>query len=399
MHALAPILGLTTLVSLPLLAQPIPQEPVQEPVQEPAVEIVSLGSGTVVAAKGIEYRVWPRSYSGQMILKDVAEHGSWVEKGQPMARLDRRSLEKQLEAAEIAEEQAEIALRAAHERAEMQTESLEWGLHRKELALERAAQELESWEEFERGQAEANQRLSAMYRKHGLEDALDELMQLEAMYTDDELTDATEEIVLKRSRRNLERSRISAELQERQAAHTRETDWKRTSMMRRVALEEAEMAMHHAQREAEMSMRSLESGMQSAERALRDARQRLEDLHHDAEMLAMMAPARGVLLHGSLHQGGTSRHNEGGQLAPRQVAFSIIQPGKYAVKMHLSAELITQCSNGQSVEVKFGETTLSGSLEFDRYAGPGGYAARIELDGEQAQLAVGDSVSVSFRKG
>lgn len=397
MHAFAPILGLTTLVSLPLLAQP--QEPVQEPAQEPAVEVVSLGKGTVVAAAGVEFRVWPRSYQGQMVLMDVAEHGSWVEKGQPMARLDRRSLEKQLEAAELGAEQAKIDLHSARERAEMQMESLEWSLHRKEMTLDRAAQELESWEEFELEQAEANQHLSQMYREHGLEDALDELMQLEAMYTDDELTDATEEIVLKRSRRNLERSRISAELQERQAAHTRETDWERTGMMRHVAVEEAEMAVRHARREAEMSMRSMEMGMESAERKLRDARQRLEDLRHDAEMLAMMSPVRGVLLHGSLDSGGATRHKDGGQLAPRSTAFSIIQPGKYAVKMHLNADQMAQCSNGQNVDVQFGDMTLSGELEIDRYAGPGGYAARIVLDGEQPQLAAGDSVSVSFRKG
>lgn len=393
MHGLAPILGLTTLVSLPLLAQP------QEPAQQPAAEVVSLGQGTVIAAEGMEFRVWPRSYAGQMVLMDVAEHGGWIEKGQPMARLDRRSLEKQLEAAELGAEQAEMDLHATQERAEMQMESLEWSLRRKEMALDRAAQELDSWEEFELEQAEANQRLSAMFREHGLEDALDELMQLEAMYTDDELTDATEEIVLKRSRRNLERSRISADLQERQAAHTRETDWERTGMMRHVALEEAEMAVHHARREAEMTMHSIEMGLGAAERKLRDARQLLEDLHHDAEMLAMVAPARGVLLHGGLDSGGASRHKDGGQLAPRQVAFSIIQPGKYAVKMSLSAEQMSQCSNGQSVDVKFGEATMSGQLEIDRYAGPGGYAARIMLDGEQAQLAAGDSVSVSFRKG
>lgn len=397
MHAFAPILGLTTLVSLPLLAQP--QEPAQQPAQEPAVEIVSLGNGTVMAAEGVEVRVWPRSYQGQMILKEVAEHGSWVEKGQPMARLDRRSLEQQLEAAELGAEQAKIDLHSTRERAEMQRESLEWSLHRKEMALDRAAQELASWEEFELGQAKANQRLGQMYREHGLEDALDELMQLEAMYTDDELTDATEEIVLKRSRRNLERSRISAELQARQAEHTRKTDWERTGMMRHVAVEEAEMAMRHARREAEMTMRSLDMGMEAAERKLRDARQRLEDLRHDAEMLAMMSPARGVLLHGSLDSGGASRHKAGGQLAPRSTVFSIIQPGKYAVKMHLNADQMAQCSNGQSVEVKFGDMTMSGKLEIDRYAGPGGYAARIILDGEQPQLAAGDSVSVSFRKG
>ena len=146
-------------------------------------------------------------------------------------------------------------------------------------------------------------------------------------------------------------------------------------------------------------MRSLEMGLEAAERKLRDARQRLEDLRHDAEMLALEAPARGVLLHGGLDSGGASRHKDGGQLAPRQVAFSIIQPGKYTVKMSLSADLMAQCSNGQNVEVKFGEATMSGKIEIDRYAGPGGYAARVMLDGEQAQLAVGDSVSVSFRKG
>jgi multidrug efflux pump subunit AcrA (membrane-fusion protein) len=399
MNPLTPLFGLTALVSLPLLASPAFQEPEQEPATE--IEIVALGSGTVVPTAGKQLMPWPRAYSGQMILLEVAEHGSWVEKGQPIARVDRRNLVRQLRDAELSVESAESDLKMAHERAGMQRDSTEWGLHRKELALERAHQELESWVEFELGQAETQKLLSAMYREHGLEDALDELRQLEAMYTDDELTDATEEIVLKRQRRNLERSRISAGLQEAQSEHNAATQWERTRMQREMAVREAEMELEHAERNAKMSMHSTERGLVSSERSLRDAKQRLEDLRGDAKQLELRAPERGMLLHGSIEDAGSKRHHMGGQLSARQAAFTVYQPGAYELRMKLSAADKGKVTNGQNVSVAVdgSELKLTGRLMIDAFPGPGGYAARVVLDGEQAQLVPGATASVSFRAG
>jgi len=399
MNPFPTLLGFATLVGLPLLASPAFQEPEQEPASE--VEIVALGSGTLVPTAGKELMPWPRAYSGQMILLEVAEHGSWVEKGQPIARVERRNLQRQLRDAELAVESAEAELDMAHDRADMQRDTTEWNLHRKELALQRAQQELQSWAEFELGQAESQKMLSAMYREHGLEDALDELRQLEAMYTDDELTDATEEIVLKRQRRNLKRSQISAQLQEAQAEHNAAIQWERTGMQREMAVREAEMDLEHTERNARMSMHSTERGLAKSERSLRDAKQRLEDLRGDAKQLELRAPERGMLLHGSIEDAGGKRHRMGGQLSARQAAFTVYQPGAYELRMKLSATDKGKATHGQSVSVAVdgSELKLTGRLMVDSFPGPGGYAARVVLDGEQAQLVPGATASVSFRAG
>ena len=402
MHVLSPTVALAALIGLPLLASPTWQEPAaeQEPAQEAEVEYVNLGAANIVPAEGVELMPWLRAYSGQMLLEAVVPHGTWVEEGQPLARLDLRSLRKQLEAAELALESAEHKLHAARVRAEMQQQSTEWDLHKKEMALQRAHQEMEAWTEFELEHREANQMLSAMYREHGLEDALDELMQLEAMYTADELTDATEEIVLKRSRRNLERSRFSAELQERQAAFTRETDWQRIGQSREVAVREAEMAMDQARTNARLGRHSLEAGLEKAERDLRDARQHLEQLRNDAEQLQLRAPRRGLLLHGGIADAGSTRHEMGGTLQNRRVAFSVVSSGKVMAQKKLSAMEFEVVRDGQSVEVvnlRRG-IHLSGKLQVERFSGPGGHKAKVILDGEHPELVPGDSVTIRFRK-
>jgi multidrug efflux pump subunit AcrA (membrane-fusion protein) len=240
-----------------------------------------------------------------------------------------------------------------------------------------------------------------MYREHGLEDALDELRQLEAMYTDDELTDATEEIVLKRQRRNLKRSQLSAQLQEAQAEHSAAIQWERTGMQREMAVREAEMDLEHAERNARMSMLSTERGLASSERGLRDAKQRLEDLRADAKQLELRAPERGMLLHGSIEDAGGKRHRMGGQLSARQAAFTVYQPGAYELSMKLSAADKGKVTQGQhvSVDVDGSELKLTGKLMVEPFPGPGGYAARVVLDGDQAQLVPGATASVSFRAG
>ena len=61
MNPLTPLLGLATLAGLPLLASPAFQEPEQEPAAE--IEIVALGTGTVVPTAGKQLMPWPRAYA------------------------------------------------------------------------------------------------------------------------------------------------------------------------------------------------------------------------------------------------------------------------------------------------------------------------------------------------
>lgn len=397
------LLSMVALSAIPVFAHTLPvgQEPEPGSVEAAAPQEITLGNGRFVPAEGAQLMPWPRAYSGSLILVGVEDHGSWVEEGQPVARIDRSSLKRQIEDAELAVEAARFALESARMRFEMSKESAELSMHRAKMSVENAHWELESWHEFEREHREAQQHLSSMYREHGLEDAEDELNQLEAMYSDDELTDATEEIVLKRSRRNLDRSRFSAELQERQAAHNAEMEMERTSMLREIAVKEAELALEHAHRNHRLKMESEERGLQDAKRKLVRAEQRLEDLRNDAKQLSLVAPRRGMLLHGSMDQAGkTSAYQIGSSLAPRQIAFSIVDPGKLEIAMTLNDEQFAHARQGGQVVVECAalELKVMGKIEVDPFPTAGGYAARVHLKGDLPTVTPGTTASVTMLK-
>ena len=80
-----------------------------------------------------------------------------------------------------------------------------------EKDAEWAARKLSAYLEKEKAFKLEEFRLRSQSRQHNLEDQRDELEQLEQMYREDELVDATEEIVLKRQRHVVECARFQLE--------------------------------------------------------------------------------------------------------------------------------------------------------------------------------------------
>jgi len=212
-------------------------------------------------------------------------------------------------------------------------------LHDAELALEDKREARTNWEEFELGHQRASADMSAQRTQHGLDDAADELEQLRAMYTEDELTDATEEIVLKRSIRNLERQKFGARLSAAMRDFTAKTRWVRTSRDHRLAVERAELEVERQRRTLDLDAMERYLKANEQEESLRKLTVELEELRSDLESFVLKAPATGILLHGSLRQ------YHAGQKAPRftelsdayskRGLFSIVQPGDFGVMLHV----------------------------------------------------------------
>jgi len=383
--------------SLPLLAVSAPQEPVAATPEAPA----SIShQAYLVPQSGQLLMPWPRQYQGGLTVIEVVPHGTWVEEGQVIARLDMESYERQLHSAEIALEGAERRLHHMYAQHDMATESAYRDMEDAALRVEQAQRKLLGWTEFELEFAQADRDMSAMYREHSIHDATDELEQLEAMYTDDELTDATEEIVLMRSRRNLERSKLAARLSEARAEYQADFNWDRTTMQYERAVQSAELNLHHQEKRMQLAEESRAAEREAAERGLDEAARKLDGLRQDREQLMMRAPSRGVLLHGDMHDGArTARHHMGSSLSPRSVAFSVATPGDFVARFEVPGEQLRQLKNGAACEVHGVNDgrQIAGKLQIEAYPNPSGmYQATVFLDGDQQSWVAGSNVRLEF---
>lgn len=258
---------------------------------------------------------WAR-WNGKTTFIDAALHGSRIEEGTVIARFDASVIEERLHDAKRRLSATGMRNELAKIRADMAEETAHRRLEDAEVALEDAHRAQQNWEEFELNHQRKSAELSAQRSKAGLEDSEDELEQLKAMYTEDELTDATEEIVLKRSIRNLEAQRFSARLSSAMREFTAKVRWPRTSRDLRRAVERADVALNNLRTNIELDAVDRTLAANDREEALAKLTIEVDELTADLAAFVVKAPATGILLHGGLRQ------YQAGQKPPRFSDYS-----------------------------------------------------------------------------
>jgi len=367
-------------------------------------------SGTFVPALFEEVSLWPEEYAGEFLILEALPHGAPVNEGDVVLRFDARGIDRQILQAERAVRSAELHLQNSADRGAIDSDASEAALQEAQAELKQARRALEGWEKFEIPFAQRDAEIRLQYTRHGIEDQEDELAQLEAMYRDDELTDATEEIVLKRARRNLARSAASLKLlQDRtlyDETYSRQSHWDR--MKRSVIAKER--ALDRIGRTREIDERTRRDGLARAEEALHDAREKHERLRRDRDLLTVRASRGGLLLHGSpedYRPGRVApRHKRGGRAAARTTLFTISEPDRLGLALDIPESDVGSLSSGMAARIEpvlSPSVSLTGTLRLDRFPSPGSasagenaYDAGIELESSSPGIAAGMRAKVKI---
>ncbi|MFG0334951.1 MAG: hypothetical protein ACF8TS_16465, partial [Maioricimonas sp. JB049] len=143
----------------------------------------------------------PEVWSGLVALKAV-EQGTRVEEGEQVLWLDTdkieneiRDLEFQIEQGQLSFEQKEVELATLRKSVPLDIEAAE-------RARRVAVDDLNYFLEIDEGLRRRSAEESLLSAKYSLEYAQEELDQLEKMYRADDLTEETEEIILRRAQRD-----------------------------------------------------------------------------------------------------------------------------------------------------------------------------------------------------
>ncbi len=366
--------------------------------------------GTFVPTVFDEIEIWPEEYAGEWLFLEVLPHGTPVGDNDVIARFCPRSIDRHIEQAERAVRSAELALKNALARAVLAEKSAGESIEDARAGLENARRSLKGWEEYELEFAARNAELRQRYLESSIEDQEDELAQLEAMYRDDELTDATEEIVLKRARRNLALSIKSEKIRADQRGYAAgfteplQTDEKRRSVMAR------ERALDHLVKTQEIESRTRKDGIDKAGLSLKDQREKLERLLRDRGLMTLRATRPGVLLHGSAEDyrpgRAAPRCRRGGRAATRKALFSVADPDRFEVAVDVPEPKLGSYRIGMAACVSSmaaPEPTLMGTLHVDRFPSPGSaaagenaYEAAVRLESPVPGVAAGMRAGVKF---
>lgn len=365
----------------------------EQPAAQAAAPAPATVTGTVAPAAASAIALWPREYSGELLVLEALPQGSTVAQGDVLVRLDTERIERQLRDAELNLRSAEITHAGLLERHALAAEAAAEELERARRRLDRAKRSLEAFKQREMEFTKRNDELRARYEKQSIEDRVDELEQVEAMYRADELVDATEEIVLKRSRRDLETARFSTALSADRRAFDAEV--KRPMQLEQREEEVAVQAagLERLVRSKAIEARSREDAAARSALALEDKRADLDDLRSDLELFTLVAPTDGVLLYGKAdhYRPGAKPPvvERGSRLSTRSDVLMVADPRQLAVTFDIGEAQRAGLEQGASVAVKplsQPDASLEGALSIDpfpaaRPAGKDGvpFAARATL--------------------
>ncbi|MHC4729982.1 MAG: hypothetical protein ACYS6Z_05225, partial [Planctomycetota bacterium] len=357
--------------------------------------------GTLVPSEATEIKLDLKAHSGRVTLRlvEILSHGSFVNQGDVIARLDTEGIDKRIKTDRMALDSAEMSMRHAEASNRAKAAQAAEALAKAERSAERAAKKLRGYREHEKKFTEEGERLSVQYRKHRLEDQKDELDQLEKMYGEDELVDATEEIVLKRSRRNFARSVANSELADKRRNHDKEwyRHWREEDYET-----EAQNKAASLQRLRESQQRSREktaADMKKKRYDLEQQRQKFADLQRDHEQFIIRAPRRGILLHGEADAAPWNRYEKDSTLSNRKVFATVADPKKFRVKTTIAEKDILRLKSGTAAEIvptAAADLKLVGRLQVEYLPMKGGlFKATVHLGKGDVRLRPGFACKIN----
>jgi HlyD family secretion protein len=341
-------LALTSLAA----AQAVAPAPEVIPVRKGNARSTLERKGTLVPADAAELSIWPENWSGELLVLEAVPHGTPVNEGDVLVRFDLRKVDEQLRQSEFDLSQAEQKLKSGEEETRIAEEAGQAELTRAERENDWAQRRLKGFLTKEQEFKKDRERMSEQSENNWIEDQRDELTQLEKMYKEDELVDATEEIVLKRSRRGFAMLQQNVDLTRRTRAYGKELA---------DAIQKESVEFEATQKAAALDRQRRSSELKRGTRGLDHAKSRLElekqrtnleRLRRDRDLLVVRAPRRGILLHGKPDAApGAGKLEKGSTVRVRDVFLTVAEPGKFKVQTDVTEADLLKARTGTAAEV------------------------------------------------
>lgn len=316
-------------------------------------------SGTFESGQSAEVVLKPESWA-KLEVKEAQPHGARVNKGDPLVKLDLEDLEKAIRAAEQAVTLSELGLEEAKVTLEALRETTPLDLAAAERSVKEAVADLEYFLKVTKDRSKKSAAYSLRNAQYSLEYAQEELNQLKQMYKADDITEETEEIILKRAERGVISAQFSLESRELSTKRTLETELPRQEQSLKDATKKQTTGLARATTSLSAAIKKAEIGFEKQLIAHRKTVEDLKNLKSDLKLLSSVtSPIDGFVFYGRVKKGswagkGTleAALQPGGTVTPKQVFMTVVAPGAARLHTSVAEKDLFQVRAGQSGKVK-----------------------------------------------
>jgi len=237
---------------------------------------------------------------------EAVSHGQSVLAGETLIRIDTSPIEQAIEAAKSSLQTAKTELLDAEIKMELAERSQRLALAAAERADQVATEELKEFvangrdarvQALERSVESAENRLA--YQR-------EELNQLTKMYEADDLTEETEEIILRRTKDAVKSAEYSLDVAQQSRRKGVEFSLRRESQQLETSVAQAALALEEARRMAPQSLKRQRLSLEAKRRAIAEQEESLEELQHDLDAVEFVAPHDGTIYLGAYKNGSWS---------------------------------------------------------------------------------------------
>jgi multidrug resistance efflux pump len=283
-------------------AAPAPNGPPTQKVEAEPFRIEAQAEGVFEAVRMAPVLVHPEAITPPEVERAVA-HGQRVKKGATLIWLDTRKLDEEVRVAEDAVKMSQLALRDGEAELKLLQESESLDLQAARKANERAQDELEYFLAVREPRARKSADVSLRNARFQLEYAQEELNQLEKMYEADDLTEETEEIILKRARRAVESSRHSLGSSEIAHDRTLNRELPREREQLQETAQRAQLAWDQARVKLTNTLPRKQLEVATLRRDHEKAAEKLSKVKRDRAAVQVRSPIDGVVYYGRCVRG------------------------------------------------------------------------------------------------
>lgn len=334
--------------------QPAGDKPKTHKVEAERLKIEVELDGRFESGKMTPLSLRPEAWSTLTVKKAVA-HGTKVKKGDPLVWLETDDLDKAIEAAEHGLKLAELSLKQAEADLRVAEETLPLDLKSAELAKKRADESLLDFMKVDRERDIESTKRSLENSRFSLEYAQEELDQLKKMYEADDLTEETEEIILKRAERAVDSRKFSLESAEIRTGRQLERDIPRQQKQLIDAAKRQDYELRRAKVSLPAGLETKRLGLEKQRVDLKQSQEKLADLKKDRKAMIVKAPADGIVYYGRPVRGkwldktkADGMLKPGGTLAPKQTFITIVAREPLLVRVDLPEAKLSKVKKGLS---------------------------------------------------
>lgn len=273
---------------------------------------------------------------------EAVEHGTRVKAGDTLVTFDPQPFDTALVEAEAAYKLADLAMQQAQLDMQILEANMPFDLEALEREKKVIEEDLKYYLEITKPMSERTVAYDLKGAEYALESSQEELKQLEQMYKADDLTEETEEIILKRARFDAERAQFyldyaratadqqtkyllpRSDIQTRDFYRRQELDWQKSKLALPANMTRAKLALERQQTDFKLQT------------------DRLEKLKKERELLTIKSPADGIVYYGQCIRGrwmslqGDGKYPVGTPIMPNGVFMTIVNPRPMIVRSSLA---------------------------------------------------------------